>query len=295
MDILNTLLTNKISIPSESKYAAIIGENPSFGARSPILWNKAYFNYKYGIKMYPFDVANIEALNKLISFLNQDINFIGGAIAVPYKTKLAEILGKNLTNETSKIKAVNCLYRDTAGNLIGTNTDGEAALISLIKNKFSFDQKKILVLGNGGVAKAVIAYISTALDKSGELIVSRRTPNKDEINKEENTTYVGWKDFPYELHKFDLIINCTSIGFGDNKDDSPLDLEEVKALNKKVLVYDVIYQPNPTRLLKMSSDIGLKVLSGIEMNLEQAVIAFNYANHFIPDISNSETRNFMLT
>ena len=184
MDTLNYFLKNQINISSNAKYSAIIGEKPSKGARSPILWNKAYDLYKCDIKMHPFDVANENDLENLMSFLVKDKNFIGGAVAVPYKTKIAKILKKNLTNETAKIKAVNCLFRDDNGNLFGTNTDGEASIISLSKNGFSFDKKKILILGNGGVAKAVIAYVSSAIGKNGELIVSRRSPNYDESFKE---------------------------------------------------------------------------------------------------------------
>lgn len=293
MDKLNNFLKNQVKIPSDSKYSAIIGESPSKGARSPILWNKAYSLYKCDIKMHPFDVANENDLENLMSFLEKDKNFIGGAVAVPYKTKIAKILQKNLTNEAAKIKAVNCLFRDDHGNLFGTNTDGEASIISLSKNGFSFDKKKILILGNGGVAKAVIAYVSSAIGKNGELIVSRRSPNDHESFRDKNTNYVNWKDFSFGIYNFDLVINCTSIGFGVKEDYSPLELDEIKALNPKVLIYDVIYQPNPTKLLKTASNYGLKVLSGLEMNLEQAVLAFDYVNNFIPEISNSRTRSFM--
>tara|TARA_Y100000589_G_C27119869_1_gene615936 strand:+ start:321 stop:1202 length:882 start_codon:yes stop_codon:yes gene_type:complete len=290
---LYRFLNNKLNISTNSKYAAIIGKNPSEGARSPSLWNKAYLNYKCQMEMYPFDVDNFEKLENLVHYLDSDNKFIGGSIAVPFKTAIAKILGEKLTKETKKIGAVNCIYRNNEGELIGTNTDGEAAIISLSKINFSFNKKKVLILGNGGVAKAVIAYVHSQIGSEGVIIVTRRTKSLNE-NNEEGVIYVDWKKYPFKLDKFDLIINCTSIGYGADKDSSPLSNEELYSLKRNILIYDVIYQPNPTKLLKISSELGFKTLSGLDMNLEQAVLAFNYANKFIPNISNSHTRKFMI-
>ena len=74
------------------KYAAIIGINPSKGARSPILWNRAFKYFDHEIRMKPIDVKE-DKINDLFEKLNEDKDFIGGAIAFPYKEIIAKLFG----------------------------------------------------------------------------------------------------------------------------------------------------------------------------------------------------------
>ena len=91
LPLVHKLIDNNISIP-QSKYAAIIGENPSAGARSPQLWNAAFRASSINAVMIPLDVS-AENLYSLLDALQADLDFIGGAIAVPYKESVAEWLG----------------------------------------------------------------------------------------------------------------------------------------------------------------------------------------------------------
>ena len=74
-----------------------------------------------------------------------------------------------------------------------------------------------------------------------------------------------------------MIINCTSIGFGSQESLSPLSKEQVEKLTKSTIIYDIIYQPLETNFLSMSKYQGLSTLNGLSMNLEQAVLAYQYA------------------
>jgi shikimate dehydrogenase len=267
-----SLIENKIDISTLDKYAAIIGANPSNGARSPKLWNAMFKHSSLNYSMIPLDVTK-DKIIELLDSLNQDRKFIGGAIAVPYKETVAQWLGKNITLEAKKIGAVNCLYRGASGDLYGTNTDGEASLIAF-ENKFgSIDSKKILIFGLGGAGKAVAAYFSS---KSEKVIIATRSEMMY-YAKKIGANWVNWSQIDTLVTKQDVIINCTSIGFGSQENFSPLSKEQVEKLAKSTIIYDIIYQPLETNLLSMSKYQGLSTLNGLSMNLEQAVLAYQYA------------------
>ena len=276
MDI--SLIENQITIARLDKYAAIIGENPSNGARSPKLWDSAFNEYGLNCSMLPLDVTNENILN-LLDNLNQDVNFIGGAIAVPYKEVVAEWLGKNITLEAKSIGAVNCLYRNDIGELEGTNTDGEAALRSYESKYGSVRGKTVAILGTGGAAKAVSAYFLTGGGVDGKVIIVGRCGHGRDFATNIKANWIEWSELNDNLTSIDLIINCSTIGFGDQEELSPLISEQIQQLKKSAVVFDIIYQPVDTRFLKMARESGKLTMSGLMMNLEQAVIAFNYANY----------------
>ena len=92
-----------------------------------------------------------------------------------------------------------------------------------------------------------------------------------------NSQWIHWSTITNFLGEVDVIINCTSIGFGNQEKFSPINEENLIKLKKDIIIYDIIYQPNCTRLLNLSKELGLKTLNGLEMNFEQAVLAYNYA------------------
>ena len=81
MNNINNLINNNVDI-KEKKYALILGEVPSKGARSPALWNKAYKKINKNIKMYPADISP-KNLSKVLNFLKKSNNYIGGSVTAP--------------------------------------------------------------------------------------------------------------------------------------------------------------------------------------------------------------------
>jgi len=175
-----SLIENQVDIAHLDKYAAIIGENPSQGARSPKLWNAVFDDSELNYLMVPFDVTK-DNIKRLLDDLNSDKEFIGGAIAVPYKEVIAEWLGDNITPEAKKIGAVNCLFRDADGKLQGTNTDGEASLITFEKKFGVISSKSVMVLGAGGAGKAVASYFANSAKST--TIISRSERDEKYANK----------------------------------------------------------------------------------------------------------------
>ena len=275
MEKINSIISNNFILNHE-KYAAILGESPSKGARSPILWNRAFKKLNLNAEMVPLDIAE-DNLSKVLSFLQNDKYFIGGAVAVPYKEKVFNWLKKygSLSEEANNIGAVNCLYRDKNNHLKGTNTDGEAGKSSLLRNYGSISNKNILLIGYGGAGKALLAFLEKEVLPNGKIYCLTRQKG---INKEyANVKFINSTQVNQNFHKFDILINCTSIGFGEKINDSPIHLDKLN-YNKNLFIFDIIYQPLETKLLKISKSLGLRTLNGLEMNLEQAVLAFGYAS-----------------
>ncbi len=294
--LIKKYLDNEFDCPVEMRFAAIIGGNPSNGARSPKLWNAAFSHFGIDLKMFPMDVRE-ENLYQLLEQLSNNPMFLGGAIAAPYKIAVANWLGSSLTAEASRIGSVNCLFRNELGDLVGTNTDGEAARAVLIKEVGCIKNKKILILGGGGAGIAVAAYMSSEVGGACQTLLACKN-NFPSIEKQEMlriSKIIEWCDISSALSKVDIVINCTSLGSLGLEEESPLTSPQLTMLSDFSIVYDIIYQPIETKLAILAKKRGLMVINGLGMNLEQAVIAFWYVNQKqIPSLNLDAIRSGML-
>ena len=209
-------VSNRASLDLDSThhYAAILGAAPSKGARSPSLWNKAFKALNISAVMHPMDVAPAE-LADIVEDLRGDPRFLGGAVAVPYKQEILRSLDE-LEDEAQAIGAVNCLYR-REGRLVGANTDGAAALMSIRRLLPELSGAVVVLLGIGGAGSAVAAYLARAIGPSGRLLVANRTPGKEAfvrgLRAYCRSEIVPTWPVPQEvLANADLIVNATSIG-----------------------------------------------------------------------------------
>ena len=271
------LIDNKVDVTTVKNFATIIGATPSKGARSPLLWNAAFNECKISAKMVPFDVFD-ERLFPLLEELNGVDTYIGGAVTMPHKEKVAQWLGEDrLTAEARRIGAVNCLFRNKDGSLWGTNTDGEGALRCAIKHEMVRPGSRVLLLGAGGAGKAVAAYMA---GYGAKVRLCVRQPEKvRKFATRIGAQVVAWDELDRELADTDLLINATPLGFKGAalSEESPVSAEALRKLPAEAGVYDLIYDPSPTRLLADAQKRGLKTLDGKGMNLEQAVLGFQYA------------------
>jgi shikimate dehydrogenase len=162
------------------------------------------------------------------------------------------------------------------GRLIGYNTDGTGAMIALQENGVDFEEKKMVILGAGGAAKA-IAYQAT--QDVGELVILNRTAGKAK-NLAETLKGLGAKvkagtlsldNLNEELCTTNILINATSAGMYPNIESSPV---PSGLLHSDLCVMDIIYKPLETKLLKDAKSAGAKVVSGLEMLLYQGAVAF---------------------
>ena len=273
---INKLSGNEIKIPDRNNYSVILGLNPSKGARSPKLWNAAYSIFSIDSEMIPIDVTE-ENFKDLLSILDEDPAFSGGAIAAPHKESAAGHLIDNLTKEAKSIGAINCLYRNSNGTLCGTNTDGEGCLRAFEDTFGKIENKLILILGAGGTGKAASAYFAAAAGNLQRVYISSRSESALNLSRDIGCNSINWSEIDSLLPEVDILINCTSLGSILQPGLSPLNPDALNKLKSKAIVYDVIYDPNPTPLLEYADELGLKTLNGEQMNFEQAVLGFHYA------------------
>ena len=285
------LIDNHIDLDQYARYAAILGRNPSQGARSPLLWNAVFQEMGADAEMVPMDVSE-ENLSALLLALEQDLRFIGGAVAVPHKETtcawVSAIDSGRVSPEAQAIGAVNCLYRDEHGGLCATNTDGEGALTCLVDVCGDLSGKHVLLMGPGGAGKAVAAYVAGAVGENGRVCLSAPSPQSiSAFAARIDAEALPWPPEFGLAETMNIVINCTTIGTGVQTDYTPLaditDRNEstsvrwLRGLPRNAMVFDIIYDPAPSRLLLLARQQGYSTLDGGPMNLEQAVLAFDHA------------------
>ena len=252
----------------------VIG-NPIDHSLSPKLHN--YWLKKNNINAsYDKKKSNEKDLQYIISEIKEK-KIDGINVTVPFKKTVIPYLDK-LSLEAKQTMSVNTIILSN-NNLVGYNTD-IAGFTKAIKNlNFKIENKKILILGAGGVVPSIIF----ALEKMNvsRIIVSNRTKKKAEDLKSQfhNVEILDWGD----IIDFDIIINATSLGL--NKETINLDFSKCGS-NK--LFYDVIYNPVETNFLKEAKKLGNKTENGKLMFVYQAFEAFKLWHGIEPKI-NSET------
>lgn len=222
MDSILSFIDNEIDLGVSERYAAIIGETPSQGAKSPVLWNQAFADLGIAGHMHPMDVRPTN-LGKVVEQLRADNRFIGGACTMPYKIDILPLIDR-LEPEAQAIGAVNCIYRD--GDLLaGANTDGAGALWSLEQEQGDITGAKVLLIGAGGAGQAVAAYVAHAIGSGGKLFLANTTPAKAHDLGKRLTQFTEIEVLPLPLTpdsapRVDMLVNCTSVGFETMKQDA---------------------------------------------------------------------------
>ena len=214
-----------------------------------------------------------ELANLILEMKNKNIHGIN--VTVPFKKTVIPYLD-DLTFESKSTQSVNTIYLKN-NKLIGHNTDIEGFERSIKDLRLNVINKKVLVLGAGGVVPSIIFAFNKM--KVSEIIISNRTKSKAENLKSlfKNIKIVEWGEIP----EFDIIINATSLGL---KSDDKIDLNTSK-IGKNKLFYDIIYKPNETNFLKIGKKLGNRTENGKLMFVHQALGAFKIWHGIQPKIN----------
>jgi len=272
LEALSQIVTNDLPSSLPSHVAFIVGSNPSKGARSPKLWNAAFVALGIDGEMFPLDVA-VDKLAALLGLLDEDKRVVGVAVAAPYKNHFAKLLGDRLTAAAERCGSINLMSRDANGCLHGSNTDGIGAIASLREVCADLSNSRILVLGCGGTGRAVIATLVDSVKSSQVTVAVRGSHHREWLELLGVTVADKWTA-DLDFSTFDVVINCTTVGWGEHAESSPLAGSQLRALPSRSTILDVVYQPDPSRLLVDARSLGISTLSGSRMNLLQAVLAF---------------------
>lgn len=235
----------------------------------------SYFNEKFeseGIDaVYEnFEIPQIDDVKEIIDS-NPDLK--GLNVTIPYKQQVLKYI-KELSPEAKAIGAVNVIRIEHKGNktvLKGFNSDviGFTKSIEPILNTY---HKKALILGTGGAAKAV----QYGLQSLGiETLFVSRTKKKNTITYEEVTADI--------VREYNVIVNCTPVGMYPHIDECPK--LPYEAMDSHTLLYDLLYNPDETKFLRLGAERGATVKNGLEMLLLQAFVSW--------EIWNGEEENYL--
>lgn len=185
-------------------------------------------------------------------------------ITIPYKVDIMKYLDE-ISVQADKIGAVNTICFQN-NKIIGHNTDYHGFGRMLQKNNISVENKKIVVLGAGGAAKAVIQFFIDN-DASEVVLVSRDVKKAGENFK--NVNIIDYNELKF-LKQGDVIVNTTPCGMYPKIEDSPVDALCISKFSSAV---DLIYNPKETLFLKLAKESNIKAVNGLYMLVGQAIAA----------------------
>ena len=193
----------------------------------------------------------------------KEIPIQGLAITMPHKQAILSHLD-NTDPFTAKIGACNTIVRSADGKLYGFNTD-TSGVVRPLEQRMTLQDAKILVLGAGGAARAAVFGLR---ERGAQVsILNRSVAAAQKLGRQARARTIKRPDL--KKLEFDVIINATPVGMGNTK-ESPLNAEEIKAK----YVFDMVYDPSETRLLKLAKERGCEVIAGSEMFVHQAARQF---------------------
>lgn len=252
------------------KICGLIGY-PVKHSLSPAMHNAAFGSLGINAEYKLFEIKPDELDGFFHALLMQ--NLFGLNVTIPYKEKVIPFL-KHISAEAKLIGAVNTI-KISGNKAEGFNTDGEGFLRHLEESGFNPKGKIISIIGAGGAAKAVSVYLSKAKPMAITIYDTDMPKAAYLIGYlEANFKNIKFKqaDFVSGLNVgfVDLLINATPIGMTDR--DSCLVGENL--MHKDLFVYDLIYNPAETKLLKAAKNAGAKTANGLGMLLYQGAAAF---------------------
>ena len=262
-----------MKIDGYTRLAAVVA-NPIKHSISPFIHNQAFeATHTNGV----YVAWEVEATDLAETVANiRRYQMYGINLSMPYKEQVIPYLDQ-LSEEACLIGAVNTVV-NREGTLIGYNTDGKGFFKSL--PSFKISGKKMVLLGAGGAAKAILAQ--AILDGVSQISVFVRSSSMEKtrpyLEKIQNAT--GFRvdlfaledvqDLQDSITKADLLVNATSVGMDGSSQPIPTSF----VLPEKLLVADVIYQPFETPFLKWARNQGNHAFNGLGMLLYQAAEAF---------------------
>jgi 3-dehydroquinate dehydratase/shikimate dehydrogenase len=236
-----------------------VAGDPVSHSLSPVMMNAAFRRETVNAVYLALHARSLKDLMACV----QDIPIRGLSITMPYKQEILSLL-ENSDPLTRQIGACNTLVRAADGKLYGFNTDVAGVIVPL-EQRMSLAGIRVLIVGAGGVARAAAFGLKA---KGAEVFLTNRTVEKGQtLARQAKVKYMKRPDVAKQ--QFDVIINATPVGMNNTK-QSPLDEKE---LNTKY-IFDLVYTPAETRLVKMARARNIQVIPGLEMFVQQGARQF---------------------
>ncbi|MEW6142763.1 MAG: shikimate dehydrogenase [Chloroflexota bacterium] len=264
-----------------TRFIGIIGY-PLKHTLSPAFQQAALDYYKLDIRYWPWETEPSQ-LHVAVSKLRWPEN-IGANVTVPYKESVLTLVDE-VDSVAATIGAVNTIVKRD-GRLVGYNTDVRGFVRSLKDDAF-FNPKdrRVVVLGAGGAARAICFGLLG--EGSASIVIANRTSKRAlelvdalanrrsgvSTNTEVVAAAWGSNEMADYLRRCHLIVNCTILGMAHSpvEGESPLSVEEIP---RNALIYDLVYNPAETPLLKAARRAGARRMNGLGMLIYQGAASF---------------------
>ncbi|MEZ6067812.1 MAG: shikimate dehydrogenase [Planctomycetaceae bacterium] len=252
-------------LDGNTRVFGVVGD-PIAHSHSPLIHNAALQSEGINAVYLPFRIPADEFQATLDAFSALEIS--GYSVTIPHKQAAAAYaqFRDDIVEETG---AANTLYRDPTNRWFSTNTDYEAALatLRLALDGGELTGKRVLMLGAGGVARA----IALGVTRAGCLltITNRHKARAQELAEQIGAQFTTWEN--RGAVDCDILINCTPVGMWPEMNETPFPQHW---LRDHMLVFDTIYNPENTLLLKEAREHACKTASGLEMFVRQAAAQY---------------------
>ena len=266
-------MQERTSISPKTKVFALIG-NPVSHSMSPAIHNAAFMELNIDSLYVAFQVEDVKSAMAGMRALD---NFKGMSVTIPHKIEVMQYVDE-IPDVDRHIGSINTVVKEE-GKLIGFNTDGPGALKAIVDAGVELAGKKVLMLGAGGAARAIAFTLAKqgGIDELVLLDINEDFLNnltEDLRNGTEATITPGMLNpaaIEEHMGSADLIVNCTPVGMHPKEDAS---LVPEALFRPGQVVFDVVYNPLETKLLRQARAKGLTVIQGVEMFINQAILQF---------------------
>lgn len=257
-------------INEDTRVFGVLGD-PIEHSLSPLIHNAAFKHDEINAVYLPFRVPRQSLLDTINAFRSIEVE--GYSVTIPHKVE-AKNLVRYADDSVKTSGATNTLYQNEKGHWFATNTDMEAAVSTIVdglkldsRSNVRLEGRKVLVLGAGGAARA----IALGLARSGCVVtIANRTKQKAEaLAKELSCQFIPWENRGIE--HYDILVNCTPVGMHPKVNDTPF---PENYFREGMLVFDTIYNPENTLLIKQAKLRNCQTVSGVDMFVRQAAAQY---------------------
>jgi shikimate dehydrogenase len=270
---LKELVMKNGSIAASTQLCAVIG-NPVAHSLSPALHNAAFNELELDFVYVAFQVEDVKAALAGMRALK---NFRGMSVTIPHKIEAMNHVDE-IAEVDRNIGSINTIINEQ-GRLIGFGTDGPGALKALLDAGVALDGKNILMLGSGGAARAIAFTLArntrlaklVLLDINESMLHGLATDLKNGTAARIEAGHLTDSSLAGAMAQADVLIHCTPLGMHPKEGVS---LVPAALFRPGQVVFDIVYTPLETKLLADARARGLKVISGVEMFINQAVLQF---------------------
>ncbi|MDA8271203.1 MAG: shikimate dehydrogenase [Actinomycetota bacterium] len=250
-----------------TKVFAVVG-NPIDHSLSPVLLNAAFTAMKLDAVYVALRVTRQDIRNAVLGI--RSMGLAGVSVTMPHKESIIGQLDR-VTDRAAILNSVNCVFWED-GHLVGDSTDGPALVASLeAELGDSVVDKSVMVIGTGGAARAIVLALAEAAVREIVVVGRREDAVARVVELGSPVSRGGRMD---EVREIEILVNATSVGMsgtgGEGRTPIPSEL-----LCARHFVYDIIYHPPITPLVKDALASGARASNGLGMLVHQAARAFS--------------------